>query len=108
MAERDSIDDLAAVSWLHAALACRCPRCGDGRCSTGLLRVRRGCAACGLDLSAQDAGDGPAVFVILFLGADRRRPRGDRRDRILAADLGASGAVDAADPRRGDRDAAAV
>ena len=24
---------------------------------------------CGLDLSAQDAGDGPAVFVILFLGA---------------------------------------
>ena len=23
---------------------------------------------CGLDLSAQDAGDGPAVFVILFLG----------------------------------------
>ena len=23
---------------------------------------------CGLDLSAQDAGDGPAVFVIFFLG----------------------------------------
>ena len=23
---------------------------------------------CGLDFSAQDAGDGPAVFVILFLG----------------------------------------
>ena len=23
---------------------------------------------CGLDLPAQDAGDGPAVFVILFLG----------------------------------------
>ena len=23
---------------------------------------------CGLDLSAQDAGDGPAVFVILILG----------------------------------------
>jgi uncharacterized protein (DUF983 family) len=34
----------------------------------GLLRVRPTCAHCGLDLSAQDAGDGPAVFVILFLG----------------------------------------
>jgi uncharacterized protein (DUF983 family) len=31
--------------------------------------VRPTCAVCGLDLSAQDAGDGPAVFVILFLGA---------------------------------------
>jgi uncharacterized protein (DUF983 family) len=27
------------------------------------------CEVCGLDLSAQDAGDGPAVFVILILGA---------------------------------------
>ena len=35
---------------------------------TGLLSVRPCCPACGLDLSAQDAGDGPAVFVILFLG----------------------------------------
>ena len=34
----------------------------------GLLTVRPTCARCGLDLSAQDAGDGPAVFVILFLG----------------------------------------
>jgi uncharacterized protein (DUF983 family) len=35
---------------------------------TGLLSVRSACPACGLDLSEQDAGDGPAVFVILFLG----------------------------------------
>jgi uncharacterized protein (DUF983 family) len=27
------------------------------------------CEVCDLDLSAQDAGDGPAVFVILILGA---------------------------------------
>jgi len=33
------------------------------------LDVRQACEACGLDLSAQDAGDGPAVFAILFLGA---------------------------------------
>jgi uncharacterized protein (DUF983 family) len=32
------------------------------------LTVGPACAACGLDLSAQDAGDGPAVFVILVLG----------------------------------------
>jgi uncharacterized protein (DUF983 family) len=34
----------------------------------GLLSVRGACENCGLDLSAQDAGDGPAVFVIFFLG----------------------------------------
>ena len=56
------------VSVAHAAFACRCPRCGEGRLFTGLLTVRPSCPACGLDLSAQDAGDGPAVFVILFLG----------------------------------------
>src|SRR5207237_7663568 len=56
------------VSLAHAAFACRCPRCGEGRLFTGLLTVRPSCPACGLDLSAQDAGDGPAVFVILFLG----------------------------------------
>jgi len=30
--------------------------------------VRPECTSCGLDLSAQDAGDGPAVFVIFLLG----------------------------------------
>jgi len=55
-----------SVAW--AALACRCPRCGEGPLFRGLLTVRPACPACGLDLSAQDAGDGPAVFVILFLG----------------------------------------
>ena len=57
-----------AVSPLHAALACRCPRCGRGRLFQRLLDVRPVCEVCGLDLSAQDAGDGPAVFVILLLG----------------------------------------
>jgi uncharacterized protein (DUF983 family) len=58
----------AAVSWAWAALACRCPRCGRGRLFSGLLSVRPTCPVCGLDLSAEDAGDGPAVFVILVLG----------------------------------------
>jgi uncharacterized protein (DUF983 family) len=61
-------DNLPPVPWLRAALAWRCPRCGRGPLFSGLVNVRPACAICGLDLSAQDAGDGPAVFVILFLG----------------------------------------
>lgn len=34
-----------------------------------MLTVADTCKACGLDLRAQDSGDGPAVFVILILGA---------------------------------------
>ena len=60
--------DTAAVSWVRAALACRCPRCGRGPLFRGLLSVQPTCPVCGLDLSAEDAGDGPAVFVILVLG----------------------------------------
>ena len=61
-------DDFSTVSTWRAALGCRCPRCGRGRLFAGLLSVRQACEVCGLDLSAQDAGDGPAVFVIFFLG----------------------------------------
>jgi uncharacterized protein (DUF983 family) len=57
------------VSPLTAALLCRCPRCGRGALYAGLLSVAPRCAVCGLDLKAQDAGDGPAVFVVLILGA---------------------------------------
>ncbi|MFN3401842.1 MAG: DUF983 domain-containing protein [Ferrovibrio sp.] len=34
----------------------------------GLLSVKPRCPSCGLDYSRIDAGDGPAVFVILILG----------------------------------------
>lgn len=56
------------VPLARAALGCRCPRCGEGALFAGLLAVRPACPVCGLDLSAQDAADGPAVFVIFFLG----------------------------------------
>jgi uncharacterized protein (DUF983 family) len=62
------VNDFPAISPIRAALGCRCPRCGQGRLFNGLLNVRGACEVCGLDFSAQDAGDGPAVFVILFLG----------------------------------------
>jgi uncharacterized protein (DUF983 family) len=35
----------------------------------GYLKFRDTCAACGADFKAADAGDGPAVFVILIVGA---------------------------------------
>jgi len=51
-----------------AGLACRCPRCGKGRMFSGFLGLKPRCEACGLDYSFIDAGDGPAVFVILLAG----------------------------------------
>ena len=54
---------------VQAGLRCRCPRCGRGALFRGLLTVNPRCPACGLDLAPHDAGDGPAVFVILILGA---------------------------------------
>lgn len=50
-------------------LRCRCPQCGGGKLFGGYLRFRDACAACGANFKAADAGDGPAVFVILIVGA---------------------------------------
>ena len=57
------------ASVVAAGLKGRCPRCGRGALFRGLLTVRERCEICGLDLAPHDAGDGPAVFVILILGA---------------------------------------
>jgi uncharacterized protein (DUF983 family) len=46
-----------------------CPRCGEGKLFDGFLTLRPACDKCGLDYSFADAGDGPAVFVILIGGA---------------------------------------
>jgi uncharacterized protein (DUF983 family) len=51
-----------------AGLACRCPRCGKGRMFAGFLGLKARCEVCDLDYSFVDAGDGPAVFIILFAG----------------------------------------
>jgi uncharacterized protein (DUF983 family) len=50
-------------------LACKCPRCGKGKLYTGFLTLRPSCASCGLDYAFIDAGDGPAVFIIMIAGA---------------------------------------
>ncbi|ODT08464.1 MAG: hypothetical protein ABS58_02000 [Mesorhizobium sp. SCN 65-20] len=46
----------------------RCPRCGEGRLFSSFLTVAKQCGVCKLDYSFADAGDGPAVFVILIIG----------------------------------------
>lgn len=56
------------VEPIGAGLRGRCPRCGEGRLFSGLLQVSPRCGVCGLDNSFADAGDGPAVFVILIIG----------------------------------------
>jgi uncharacterized protein (DUF983 family) len=45
-----------------------CPRCGQGRLFDGYLKVAPRCANCGLDFSFADSADGPAVFIMLFVG----------------------------------------
>jgi uncharacterized protein (DUF983 family) len=51
-----------------AGLSCRCPACGKGRLFEKFLSVRPRCENCGLDYGFADAGDGPAIFIILFAG----------------------------------------
>ncbi|MBL8546657.1 MAG: DUF983 domain-containing protein [Hyphomonadaceae bacterium] len=60
---------MTAPSPLLTGLRCRCPQCGQGALFNGYLRFRDTCTACGADFKAADAGDGPAVFVILIVGA---------------------------------------
>jgi uncharacterized protein (DUF983 family) len=50
-------------------LACKCPRCGKGKLFAGFLDLRPACGQCGLDYDFIDAGDGPAIFIIMIAGA---------------------------------------
>lgn len=49
-------------------LACRCPRCGEGRLFEGFLKPVARCESCGLDLGYAAETEGPAVFIILIVG----------------------------------------
>jgi uncharacterized protein (DUF983 family) len=60
--------DTKALSPIAKGLACRCPRCGKGRLFQGFLELQPRCETCDLDYSFADAGDGPAVFVIMIAG----------------------------------------
>ena len=53
---------------IMTGLAGRCPRCREGHLFSGFLTVGKRCERCGLDYAFADAGDGPAIFVILIAG----------------------------------------
>jgi uncharacterized protein (DUF983 family) len=56
------------VSPYLAGVTCRCPRCGKGKMFKGFLSLNPCCDVCGLDYGFIDAGDGPAIFVMMFAG----------------------------------------
>jgi uncharacterized protein (DUF983 family) len=60
--------EATTVSPYTAGLRGRCPRCGAGKLFAGYLTLAPRCERCNLDFSFADAGDGPAVFVILIAG----------------------------------------
>src|SRR5512139_2259508 len=62
-------DQAPTVLPIARGLRGRCPSCGEGSLFQGFLTLRRACERCGLDYGFADAGDGPAVFVILIGGA---------------------------------------
>ena len=61
-------DQPPLVRSIMTGLAGRCPRCHKGKLFSGFLNLRKQCPECGLDYSFADAGDGPAIFVILISG----------------------------------------
>lgn len=58
----------APISPLSAGVKGRCPRCGRGKLFDGFLTPAKHCGTCELDFGFADAGDGPAVFIIMIVG----------------------------------------
>lgn len=56
------------LSSVQVGLKACCPRCGEGKLFAGFLTVPPACAVCGLDYAFADAGDGPAVFIMMIAG----------------------------------------
>ena len=76
------------ASTLASGLLCRCPACGKGRLFSGYLTLAPACNHCGLKYDFADAGDGPAVFVILVTGFSFAGYVANRKILYGAASLG--------------------
>ena len=61
-------DQYPPISPYSTGMAGRCPRCGEGKMFKGFITVADKCDHCGLDYKFADAGDGPAIFVMLIAG----------------------------------------
>lgn len=59
---------IGEISPWAAGLAGRCPRCGRVGLFGRFLAVVERCEVWGLDLRAQDSGDGPVAFIVLIVG----------------------------------------
>ena len=73
-----------------------CPQCGQGPLFDGYIKLKPSCPSCGLDYAMFDAGDGPAVFGILIVGAIVAGLALWVEFTFLAALLGPCGAMGAA------------
>jgi len=62
------MDKHASVSPFLVGIKSKCPRCGRGKLFKGFLDIKESCDTCELDYGFVDAGDGPAVFIILIVG----------------------------------------
>jgi len=51
---------------MGAGLRGRCPNCLEGPLFDGFLKFAKECPTCGESFQIEDAGDGPAVFVIMI------------------------------------------
>jgi len=60
---------MVEVSVMKASLLGLCPRCEQGPLFDGYIKLKPRCSSCNLDYAMFDAGDGPAVFGILIVGA---------------------------------------
>jgi len=61
-------DQYPPLSPYSTGMAGRCPRCGEGKMFKGFITIADRCDHCGLDYKFADAGDGPAIFVMLIAG----------------------------------------
>ena len=61
-------DQYPPLSPTSTGMAGRCPRCGEGKMFKGFITIADKCDHCGLDYRFADAGDGPAIFVMLIAG----------------------------------------
>ena len=58
----------SSLSPINTGLRGLCPECGEGALFDGFLKFSRRCEGCGADFDIEDAGDGPAIFVIFIAG----------------------------------------
>jgi len=63
------VDYYPRLSSVQTGLRCACPRCGQGKLFTGLLKIRDRCEVCDFDFGRLNADDGPAFFIIVLYSA---------------------------------------